>query len=71
MINKQFEAIKTSLLKEISDTLSKITVMECEECGTLALAGARTDHRTHMKYCSDRCRVAGNRRKKRAELAAE
>lgn len=37
----------------------------CEHCGNLFLTGSSTSRRSHATYCSDRCRVAAMRARKK------
>lgn len=39
----------------------------CEHCGKFFLTGPLTGHRSHAKYCSDRCRVAAMRKRNAAK----
>ncbi len=38
----------------------------CDHCGAMIVTGSGTAKRSHSKYCSDRCRVAAMRARKRA-----
>ena len=40
-------------------------LLTCDHCGSLFIAGSGTGKRSHKKYCSDRCRVAAMRARKR------
>jgi hypothetical protein len=41
------------------------TTVPCEHCHKFFLIGPLTGRRTHAKYCSDRCRVAAMRKRKK------
>lgn len=47
--------------------LHNVRVSFCENCGDQFLTGARTTHRSHRIYCSDRCRKAALRTKARGD----
>ena len=55
-----FMILETQLI-----ALEGAKVVVCEHCGNLFLTGSGTGRRIHAVHCSDRCRVAATRARKR------
>lgn len=53
------------IMEAVLIAAANILLHSCLNCGTLFISGSGTRRRSRAQYCSDKCRVAANRAKKK------